>query len=339
MVSDPRPTTQGSTAPRGASRTSSAETTTIEEALEQFLLQLDANGRAEHTRLQYRRHVLCLARWMAASGEGARLAALTSQVVARFMVSGAARNRPDGRPKKATAVNALRSSIRCFCGYLHDAGLVPANPAALLRRAICSPPTPRALSEDEVERLLAVLAEGTDAKAWRDRVLFTLMLRTGIRIGSALGLDVEDVDLERGELILRRAKGNRVERVFMPESFIPLLVEYLATVRSGALFRNGAGERMSARHAARRLAGYFAKTGLRRVAGTHVLRHTFAVRLYQLTRDVFLVREALLHRSIMSTMAYAQRDEGRLRRALLGRSTPLDPTRNGHCLWGDGPGV
>jgi len=316
MVSDPRPTTQGSTAPRGASRTSSAETTTIEEALEQFLLQLDANGRAEHTRLQYRRHVLCLARWMAASGEGARLAALTSQVVARFMVSGAARNRPDGRPKKATAVNALRSSIRCFCGYLHDAGLVSANPAALLRRAICSPPTPRALTEDEVERLLAVLAEGTDAKARRDRVLFTLMLRTGIRIGSALGLDVEDVDLVRGELLLRRAKGSRVERVFLPEGVVPQVSELIREVGFGPLFRNGGGLRLTSRHACRLLRQHFAAAGIQRVHGTHVLRHTFGTALYRRTGDILLVREALRHRSIASTLVYSRADDERLRTAV-----------------------
>jgi integrase/recombinase XerD len=101
--------------------------------------------------------------------------------------------------------------VRVFCTYLHEAGHVPANPGRLLKRALCSPRCSRALDAEEIERLHAVLAEAAvDEQGRRDRVLFALMLGTGIRIGSALGLDVEDVDLERGELLLRGAKGNRV---------------------------------------------------------------------------------------------------------------------------------
>jgi integrase/recombinase XerD len=44
-----------------------------------------------------------------------------------------------------------------------------------------------------------------------------------------------------------------------------------------------------------------------------VLRHTFATDLYQRTRDVFLVKEALGHRSIESTLVYVRSDRERLR--------------------------
>src|SRR5262245_38667446 len=108
-------------------------TLTIHEALERFLLQLGADGRSEHTIAQYRRHVRLLGRWMEAEHVGAGLRGLNPEVVARFMISKDARNRADGAAKKPTAVNALRTSIRCFCAYLRDAGLVQANPAALLR--------------------------------------------------------------------------------------------------------------------------------------------------------------------------------------------------------------
>ena len=103
-------------------------------------------------------------------------------------------------------MNALRTSIRCFFGYLHEAGYLHENPARLLRRAICGSTRSRALSEEEQERLLDVLDRGETSEERRDQVLFKLMLMTGIRIGSALALDVNDVDLERGEVRLRRSR-------------------------------------------------------------------------------------------------------------------------------------
>jgi site-specific recombinase XerD len=291
-------------------------TVTIHEALERFLLQLDADGRSVHTRLQYRRHVRLLVRWLEKEHGAAHLGVLNPEVVARFMVSLDARNRPDGAPKKPTAVNALRTSIRCFCVYLRDAGLVQSNPAMLLRRAICSSRRSRALDENEVERLMVVLQEGQDPPGQRDRVLFTLMLATGIRIGSALGLDVEDVDLERGELLLRRTKGSREDRVFLPHMVVPTLAVLVAEVGTGPVFRNGGGERLTPRHANRRLAQLFERAGIRRVNGSHALRHTFATRLYGRTGDVLLVREALCHRSVASTLVYARPDDTRLRSVL-----------------------
>ncbi|MCC7172994.1 MAG: tyrosine-type recombinase/integrase, partial [Planctomycetes bacterium] len=48
----------------------------------------------------------------------------------------------------------------------------------------------------------------------------------------------------------------------------------------------------------------------------HALRHSFATSLYRRTGDVLIVKEALGHRSIASTLVYAQADEGRVRRAM-----------------------
>jgi len=292
-------------------------TLTIHEALDRFLLQLGADGRSEHTIAQYRRHVRLLEGWLEKEHGGVSLAVLNPEVVARFMISKEARNRPDGQAKKPTAVNALRTSIRCFCVYLRDAGLVQSNPAILLRRAICSSRRSRALDESEVERLVAVMQEAGDAPGQRDRVLFTLMLATGIRIGSALGLDVEDVDLERGELLLRRAKGSRVDRVFVPQAVMPALAATVAASGTGPVFRNGGGARLTARHANRRLAQFFERAGIRRVNGSHALRHTFATGLYRRTGDVLLVKEALCHRSVVSTLVYARVSDDRLRDALV----------------------
>ncbi len=163
-------------------------------ALEKYVLQLRADGRSEHTVGQYRRHVRLLDRWLREQGHSRRIERLAHEDVALFLASPTARTRRGGGQKKATTMNALRTSVRCFFTYLHEAGNLKRNPARLIRRARCGAPPPRALCEDEQKRLLKILAKASD----RDRILFTLMLRVGLRLGSALGLHVEDLNLEEG---------------------------------------------------------------------------------------------------------------------------------------------
>ena len=96
----------------------------IDDALASFVLQLQADGRSPHTVSQYRRHVRLLARWTDDVGHSGEVEDIDHQLIARFMTAPCARVRADGRKKRATSVNALRTSLRCFFGYLHDVDLV-----------------------------------------------------------------------------------------------------------------------------------------------------------------------------------------------------------------------
>jgi integrase/recombinase XerC len=285
----------------------------LQAALQAFLLQLRADGRSEHTVGQYRRHGNALVAWLAATGNGTNVADLTPNVLATFFASDAARSSCRGGPKKPTSTNAMRTSIRCFAKHLHDSGLVATNPARLLRRARCSAPAPRALHADEQERLLAVLAAGTGVEPERDRMLVRLLLGTGARIGSALALDVEDLDFEHGELTMRSTKNDKPAVVMLPKALGEDLRRFVAGRKGPVFLANGS--RISTRHAQRRLAGWLA---MARITGksAHSLRHSFATDLLARTGDLRLVQTALNHSSIVSTTIYAQIDRARLRAAV-----------------------
>ena len=289
----------------------------IEDALDRFVTQLRADGRSDHTIRQYQRHTRAMIGWLAAESRPDRIAAITHEVVAAFLVSPAAGCRPDGAAKKATSTNALRSSLRGFFGYLHRAGYIGTDPTRLVRRARCSPPPPRALGDDEQRRLVAALDDATTEADLRDAMLIRLLLGTGIRIGSALGLDVEDVDLDGASLLLRSTKGDRPMRAIVPGHLVPYLRAYLAGRAEGPVFP-GAGRQghLTARHAQRRFETWLERAGIERHASLHALRHTLATGLYRRTGDLALVQAALGHRSIASTLIYARVDEGRLRAAM-----------------------
>jgi integrase/recombinase XerC len=282
----------------------------VQAALQAFILQLEADGRSPHTIGQYRRHGTALANWLAATGAPTTVAKLTPEVLARFFGADAAKNSCRGGAKKAVSLNAMRTSIRCFAAHLHQSGLVTTNPARLLRRARCTPPPPRALHPDEQKRLLDVLADATGPEAARDRMLVNLLLHTGIRIGSALALDVADIDLEHAEIALRTTKNDRPTTVLLPKVLAKDLRTFVAT-RTGPLFTAG-DRRVSMRHVQRRLAGWLAKA---RVVGksAHSLRHSYATALLERTGDLRLVQAAMNHASIVSTTCYVAVDRAKLR--------------------------
>ena len=290
----------------------------IEEALSKFLIQLEADGRAASTIAQYDRHVRLFAAWCAQVRHCGDLSEITHEDIARFLSSPQARTRANGGLKKATSVNSLRSSMKVFFSYLNRAGYIPHDPGRLIRRAICASPPPRVLSEAETDKLMRVLSSGTSREDRRDHVLFDLMLSTGIRLGSAIALDAEDVDLDAGQIHIRTTKGNRPERVFIGKAIKKHLRTYLKNLLRGPLFQNAKGQRLSQRQVQRRFHMWSEKAGLPPSISVHCTRHTFATRLYRQSRDIFLVKQALRHRSIAATLVYARADENRLRQALEG---------------------
>jgi site-specific recombinase XerC len=288
----------------------------LQDALGQFQVQLRADGRSEHTRNQYQRHIVAHDRL---GSPGSRSphdhrrdhAAVVAEFFARTLPAQRARRQEDGN-----LGNAQRTSLRCFFRWAHESGLTPNNVARLLKRARCTPPPPKAIHADEQHRLLDALAAATGPESARDQMLIELMLRTGLRLGSAIGLDIEDLDLTHNEAAVRTAKNSRPCTVVLPSTIANKLREFLDGRVTGPLFRAG-DRRISQRHVQRRLARWFATAKI--VGGSaHSLRHTYATDLLARTGDLRLVQAAMNHASIASTTIYAQVDRAKLRAAIGG---------------------
>jgi len=289
----------------------------LQQALARYVTQLRANGRSEHTVLQAQRHVRLLARWLDHERRATELDAIDEHTLAEFLTSDTACRSARGGTKTPGSMNALRASTRAFFGHAARADWLERDPARLIKRAICSPPPPRALNGDEQQRLLAVLNNAAGAAAQRDTMLFTFLLTTGVRLSCALGIVIDDVDVVDRTVLLRTMKGCDMKRIFMPSKTALELEKYLAGRMAGPVFSRLDGQRLSARHAQRRFRMWREKAGIQDGVTVHSLRHSFALRLYEMTGDVLLVKEALGHRSISSTLVYAQCGPKRLRAVLV----------------------
>ena len=133
-------------------------------------------------------------------------------------------------------------------------------------------------SRNRLESSSDSLSDLGPPEARRDRVLLELMLATGIRVGAAVALDAEDLKLDAGELLVRRSKGDRAERLFLPRDVCELLREFVRDRASGPLFTTRQGRRLTVRQVRRGLGEWLEKAGVRHVA-PHGLRHAFALGL------------------------------------------------------------
>jgi integrase/recombinase XerD len=290
----------------------------IEKALAAYLLQLQADGRAASTRDQVCRHVRLLSRWLQDGNGPTRVEKIGHEDLARFLASPVVLCRDDGGPRSAPSTNQLRSSIRTFFAYLDGAGYVDRNPARLIRRARCASPPPRALPPADCRRLLSTLAKRRDSRGQRDHALVALLLGAGLRISSAVALRVEDLDLDEGVGLLRKAKGDRPAEVFLAPGVVRTLRTYLGKRRDGPVFESAPGRCLDVRQARRRLAQAIEAADIERRVTPHTLRHSFATQLLARTGNVRLVQRALGHQSIASTAIYAVMGDDALRRALSG---------------------
>jgi site-specific recombinase XerD len=285
----------------------------IEQALASYIVQLRGNGRSDHTIGQVRRHVRLFETWLAGDDE---IAAIDHETVALFLASEIVTKRADGRPRKPTSANALRSSLRCFFAFVHAAGYSQTNPARLVQRARCDHRDPKALPDADCDRLLAALARARSPSELRDRALFLTLLSAGLRIGSALHLDVSDADLDAGELHLRKMKNGGTDSCYLPPATVAVLREYLGERTTGPLFQASHGGRLTARSVHRRLCEWAERAGIAGRVHPHRLRHTFGTRLFRTTGNVLLTARALCHKSVASTAVYVRVDSESVRAAV-----------------------
>jgi integrase/recombinase XerC len=172
------------------------------------------------------------------------------------------------------------------------------------------------LSEHEAERLVATLDIAHTNAEKRDRAMFRTMLGLGLRVGSVVALDVEDLDLNSATLTVRTLKNSDRHIVFLPPDLVMLLRAYLGDRRTGPLFPRANGERIGVRQVARRLETWTGRADIERQVSPHALRHPFAMRMYAATGDVLLVSRLMLHRSLASTAIYSRPTEARMRGAM-----------------------
>lgn len=213
-----------------------------------------------------------------------------------------------GRPYAASTVARVVVAVRGFHRFLAAEELSAGDPAAGVGTPSAARPLPKALSVEEVERLLAAPV-GAGPLPRRDRALLELLYGAGLRISEAVALDLDDVDpVDR--LVRVRGKGDRERVVPYGELASDALDGWLVAGRAAtgprgpALFLNARGGRLTRQGAWKLVTGHAERVGLADRVSPHTLRHSFATHLVDGGADVRAVQELLGHASVTTTQIY-----------------------------------
>ena len=219
-------------------------------------------------------------------------------------------------PLSSASAGRALVAVRGFHRFALREGLTTIDPAHGVRPP--SPPRrlPKAIPIEHVEALFdaagGVPGSGGEPAALRDRALLEVLYATGARISEAIGLDLDDLDLDDGVALLR-GKGGKQRLVPVGRPARAAVSAYLVRARPGfavagvgtpAVFLNQRGSRLSRQSAWTVIRSAAERAGLTEPISPHTLRHSFATHLLDGGADVRVVQELLGHASVTTTQIY-----------------------------------
>jgi integrase/recombinase XerC len=237
-----------------------------------------------------------------------------------------------GEKQYSPATTARKiATLRSFYKWAHRCGLIASNPMTLIRTPRQNKRLPKAITVEQVERLLSAPGD-RDVLGRRDRAMLETIYSTGIRVSELVGLNLGDLDLETESMHVR-GKGKKERLVPLGTHALAAIKKYVemveTDVRFGGSFReakagggqgfplfiNKHGKRLSSRSVRRKLDKYLREAGLDPTISPHTLRHSFATHLLDNGADLRSVQELLGHQSLSTTQVYTHLTSERMREA------------------------
>lgn len=205
------------------------------------------------------------------------------------------------------------ASIRAYHRFLVAEGLAEEDPTATIHSTHRPSSVPKALTIDEVERLVEAPDPASDSGR-RDRAVLEFLYATGCRVSELSAADLHDFDRETRTVLLT-GKGSK-QRIVPVGShaceaiagWLPVRLAWRRTgADPGALFLSTRGNRLGRQAVWRLVKRYGAQVG---IAGDrlspHVLRHSAATHMVEGGADLRTVQELLGHASLSTTQVYTR---------------------------------
>lgn len=287
----------------------------LDGEIQSYLDHLDVErGVAANTLSSYRRDLRRYQQHLA-DRKIDRLAEVCETDVSDFVVT-LRRGDPANGVPELSASSAARAliAVRGLHRFAAIEGLAPTDVARAVKPPTPNRRLPKSLTVEQVEALLnAAGGGGSGPLDLRNRALLELLYSTGARISEAVGLDVDDVDVQARSVLLW-GKGGKQRLVPVGRPAVEALQAYLVRGRPDlarrgrggvpALFLNSRGGRLSRQSAWQVLADAAERAKISAAVSPHTLRHSFATHLLEGGADVRVVQELLGHASVTTTQIY-----------------------------------
>jgi len=212
------------------------------------------------------------------------------------------------------------SELRSFGKFLVRQGVLHANVFDSVSAPSPDKRLPEYMERDEAAALVTAPDTSTPA-GLRDRAILEVLYAAGLRVGELVGLNVDNVDLARGQVRVW-GKGGKERVALLGQPAVRAVKTYLRDGRPGllkgkssqALFVNQRdGRRLTTRAIAMLMIKYARRADLRGRIHPHLLRHTFATHLLDGGADLRVVQELLGHADLATTQIYTHVTQARAR--------------------------
>ncbi len=223
-----------------------------------------------------------------------------------------------GQPLKKSTLSRKCAAIKSFCKFLNREGWLSHNPADLLSAPKKEKRLPAVISEVDMTAFLEDSLSGSAPLTLRDRAIFELLYSSGLRVSELVGLDVADIQKQKGMLRIV-GKGSKERVVPVGEEAQDAIERYLRDGRpkllraqTEALFLNNRGGRLTSRGVEYILEQYIQEGALRYKVTPHAFRHSFATHLLDNGADLRVIQELLGHESLSTTQIYTEVSQSHL---------------------------
>jgi len=160
---------------------------------------------------------------------------------------------------------------------------------------------PVVLTKEEVLQILGAV------KNVKHKLILALMYSSGLRVSEVVNLKVCDLDLESKLLTVRQSKGKKDRTTIISDKVADVLKKYLANKEAHQLvFQSERGDKLTTRTAQAIFHEALKKTGIKKNATCHSLRHSFATHLLESGTDIRYIQELLGHNSVQTTQIYTK---------------------------------
>jgi integrase/recombinase XerD len=290
----------------------------MQEQIETFLRALrDEKGYSENTRVAYKNDLGQFLNYLR-SRDDPRVHSW-SAVKKNNLIAYVLHLKTD-REYASTTVARKVAAIKSFFHFLVSEGSITDDPTATLDSPRVKKYLPRAISEEDVEKLLEAASRKATPRGLRDRAILELLYATGMRVSELVALNVGDVDLASAS-VRCFGKGNKERVVPVYERAVQAVEAYLTKGRihllrdpgEKALFLNQRGQGLTRQGLWLIVKGYVKEAGLKVQVTPHTLRHSFATHMLRGGADLRNVQELLGHANIATTQVYTQVSNERLR--------------------------
>ncbi len=217
-----------------------------------------------------------------------------------------------------SSINRTLSAVKGFYKYAQlEFGIV--NPTLAIVSAKISRKLPKALSVDEITRLIESAKREGDPVSLRDYAMLELLYSSGGRVSEIVGINAADISISQTSdgdvtVLKLRGKGSKERLVPLGKYAVAALEDYFTRTRPAlaaknskselALFLNSRGKRLSRQSAWQIVVDAALATGLEGKVSPHVFRHSYATHLLDGGADIRVVQELLGHASVTTTQIY-----------------------------------